>query len=286
MMPMRKPFSGDPLFPFDLVHRTVRQPETELPDHFHDQFELVYVYDGRGVFFIDNTWWDIYPGNLFFIPGNTIHHSISDPNDPVCSSALFFAPSLLAESSLDPSYSRLLCYEFARKNRQYRSELPERLKRIAEEALDEIDRELRRQLPGYREAVRLVLCRFLLELNRFLPGRAGQRGDGARIGPAWMLEALRQIDEHPEHGISLAGLAEHAQVSAPHFSRVFRRLTTMNVTQYVNAKRIVKAKELLLKTNENVGVIAERCGYETPTHFYRVFKELTGVAPGAYRRGG
>ena len=56
-------------------------------------------------------------------------------------------------------------------------------------------------------------------------------------------------------------------MSPSHFSRVFRQLTSLNVIGYVNTKRIIKAKELLLFSDENVNVIAEKCGYETPAHF-------------------
>ena len=59
----------------------------------------------------------------------------------------------------------------------------------------------------------------------------------------------------------------------------------MNVTDYVNAKRIVLAKEQLLGSDDNVSLIAERCGFESLPHFHRVFKKLTGTTPASYRRG-
>uniref|UniRef100_UPI00406BEBE4 helix-turn-helix domain-containing protein n=1 Tax=Paenibacillus sp. FSL R7-0345 TaxID=2954535 RepID=UPI00406BEBE4 len=58
----------------------------------------------------------------------------------------------------------------------------------------------------------------------------------------------------------------------------------MNVTQYVNAKRIIRAKELLIRSDHKIADISEQCGYETPTHFYLMFKALTGITPHKYRQ--
>lgn len=115
MQPYRKSFAGDPLFPFEIVYKTIKYPDNELPDHLHDHYELVYVHSGQGIFFIDNCWYQKSAGDLFVIPGNTIHHSLPDLEDPIVSSAIFFAPSLIAGPLLGDGYFPLQCYEIARK---------------------------------------------------------------------------------------------------------------------------------------------------------------------------
>lgn len=285
LKPIRKPFLGDPLFPLNLSYKTMKKQNNELPDHLHDRYELVFIHQGSGVFFIDNTWYDKKPGDLFVIPGNTIHHSLPNNEHPIVSSALFFAPALLTMESLDESYNSLLCFDCARKDKVYRIELTEPLLSFTEAALDQIQQELKERSSGYREAVRLIACQLLLHVNRHVQSiRVKDTVLEAPAGPHWMRELLHEIDEHPEHDVSLTRLAEKANVSAAHFSRVFRQFTTMNVTQYINAKRIIRAKELLTHSQENIQTISEQCGYETTTHFYRVFKALTGLTPSKYRQ--
>lgn len=284
MKPFRKPFFGDPLFPFEIVYRDKKSPQRELPDHLHDRYELVYVHQGRGTFFIDNAFYEKLPGDLFIIPGNTIHRAFPDEHDPVVSTAVFFAPALAQEQSLDGTYSDLRCFEIACKRKSYKIELPPQLRMLIGTATERIDREIRRRMIGYREAVRLQLRQLLLELNRFIAPEWRENAGGTRIGPSWMKEALLAIDKHPNRRMSLSELAERACVTPPHFSRVFKRLTGMNVTDYVNAKRIVRAKELLLGTEESIGRIAERCGFDSLPHFHRVFKALTGLTPSVYKR--
>jgi AraC-like DNA-binding protein len=60
----------------------------------------------------------------------------------------------------------------------------------------------------------------------------------------------------------------------------------MSVTDFVNAKRIMMAKEMLRRTDRSVGEVAERCGFDSLPHFHRVFRALTGTTPGAWRRSG
>ena len=85
MRPFRKPFFGDPAFPFEMVHRATKYPQFELPDHLHDRCEIVYVHSGRGTFFIDDTLYEKAPGDLFLIPGDTIHRAFPDADDPIVS---------------------------------------------------------------------------------------------------------------------------------------------------------------------------------------------------------
>ncbi|WP_017815763.1 helix-turn-helix domain-containing protein [Paenibacillus shenyangensis] len=284
MPPIRKPFEGEPLFPFELIHLTTKKQNDELPDHLHDRYELVYIHRGQGVFFIDQDWYEKKRGDLFLIPGNTIHRSLPRDEDPIVSSALFFAPSLLAAPSLGDGYDPLLAFEFARQRRTYRIELTESLISVVESALEQIGNELRERQPGFREAVRGITSRLLLAINRLIWAEKDfDLAAEASVGPVWMNDVLRRIDESPEAQNGLAALAQQANVSAPHFSRVFKRLTTMNLTQYVNAKRMIRAKELLRATELTVEEVSRSCGYETPAHFYRVFKTLTGLTPKSYR---
>lgn len=286
MRPYRKPFFGDPLFPFEMTYRKKRFQEDELPEHLHDRYELVYIHEGTGTFFINQTLYDMKPGDLFAIPGNTIHRSFTAPDDPIVSTAVFFAPSLVRPDPFDVHYSALGCYELARKRNIYKFELPGDLQKETAETLAAIKAEWTDRKAGYRHAVRLHLQQLLLRLNRYLdsswPGETAHRP----VGPPWIREALQRIDTHPYKGIRLSELARQSNVSPAHFSRVFKQLTGMNVTDYVNAKRVMSAKEMLVDTDLSIARIAERCGFEAVPHFYRTFKAVTGVTPAQYRKEG
>ncbi len=285
MNPIRKSFSDDPLFPFGFVHKDTKSPQRELPDHLHDRYELVYVYGGKGTIFIDQKFYDMGQGDLFVIPGNSIHRAFPDPVDPVTSTAVFFSPSMISYEKLDDSYNSLRCFELARKRKHYKIETTGQLQEQTEAILEEIHDELQLKRIGYRHAILLFLQRWLLLLNRDAASTPTEVTDDESLGPPWMREILRYIALHPESDLGLSALAGRASVTGAHFSRVFKQMTGMNVTDYINAKRIGQVKELLLETDESIGSIADRCGFESLPHFHRIFKRITGMTPGAYKRG-
>lgn len=288
MKPFRKPFDVSSPFPFDCVFRDKKHWQTELPDHLHDWYELVYIYEGKGTFFIDQTFYDMKRGDLFIIPGNTIHRSLPDTVEPVTSTAIFFSTLFVHTSTFGDSFSYLRCFEHAKKFKSYKFEPSEHEQIKLERFIDELEQERQEQQAGYRQAVLLQLEHILLLLNRSLiPGPSkstAHPGDTALIGPLWMRTILLYIDEHPESQLTLSVLAHRAAVTPAHFSRVFKQLTGMNVTEYVTAKRIVRAKDLLLASDDNIRLIADNCGFESLPHFHRMFKKFTGMTPSAYKR--
>lgn len=283
MEPVRKSFFIDPIFPLEVVYRGFRVTENELPDHLHDLYEVVYIHEGKGTFFIDQSLYEKEPGDLFLIPGNTIHRSFPSASEPIVSSAIFFAPSLITTSMLIDEYEPFKCFDIARKMKHYKIVIPEPVKLKIETVINDMGRELNEKKPGYRQALWLQLQQLLLELYRH-PALKASSSSVSGLIPQWIQHALHDINSNPVQCGGLTELSEKACVSTGHFSRVFKQVTGMNVTDYVNAKRIAKAKELLLATDDTIEAIAQRCGFQGMRHFYQLFMRLTGETPKRYRR--
>jgi transcriptional regulator GlxA family with amidase domain len=84
---------------------------------------------------------------------------------------------------------------------------------------------------------------------------------------------------HPvEEMVRLAAIPERT------FKRRFTRATGLSPIQYVQHLRIDQAKRRLEGTRDAVDEISWRVGYEDPAFFRRLFRRLTGIAPGAYRK--
>jgi transcriptional regulator GlxA family with amidase domain len=68
------------------------------------------------------------------------------------------------------------------------------------------------------------------------------------------------------------------------FKRRFTRATGYAPIAYVQHVRVEEAKRRLERTSEPVDAISYAVGYEDPASFRRLFKRITGVPPGVYRR--
>ncbi|WP_424767513.1 helix-turn-helix domain-containing protein [Paenibacillus sp. sgz302251] len=283
MNPYRKRFHTQSVFPFECVYRDSKTAQNELPDHLHDWYELVYIYSGKGTFFIDQSIYNAEPGDIFLIPGNTIHRSFPDPHDPKLSTALFFSASLVHSPPLGDSYSFLRCYEQASRRKSFKLPVSDADKKQVIALIEAIHTEETEKQQGYRQAVLLHLQQILLLLGRAAPPSDAEQTVSSSL-PGWMTSILAYIDEHPDLPLGLSQLAGRAAVTPAHFSRVFKKLTGMNVTEYVTTKRNIRAKELLIETDVNIADIAERCGFESLPHFHRLFKKLTGMTPAQYKK--
>ena len=116
------------------------------------------------------------------------------------------------------------------------------------------------------------------------PLPAGRRSNALQ---AYKLRrAIDLMNQHLAHDFSLARLAEAAQLSEYHFSRLFKRATGLPPSHYFIRLRIARARQLLLETERSVIDIGLEVGYSSPSHFSQVFRREVGVTPSAYRDPG
>lgn len=95
--------------------------------------------------------------------------------------------------------------------------------------------------------------------------------------------ALRYIGDHYSEKLSLNSIAEHIHISPVYLSSLFTKEVGQSITQYLQALRIERARQMLLETRDSVDAISERVGYSDTKYFAQVFKRLVGVTPAAYR---
>jgi len=96
---------------------------------------------------------------------------------------------------------------------------------------------------------------------------------------------LEYIMTHYRQDLSLETVADQLQMSRSYLSTYFRDKTGMTFTDYLNALRMSKAKDLLSSGEDvRIGEVAGEIGYRNVNSFIRMFKKIYGVTPGEYRR--
>ena len=98
---------------------------------------------------------------------------------------------------------------------------------------------------------------------------------------------LRRVTEyiraHLREDITLADLAEVANLSEYHFARLFKAATGTPPYQYVIAERMKEGRRLLRETNWPIAQVALAVGYESQSRFTTLFKRHAGTTPGRYQ---
>jgi AraC-like DNA-binding protein/mannose-6-phosphate isomerase-like protein (cupin superfamily) len=95
---------------------------------------------------------------------------------------------------------------------------------------------------------------------------------------------LGYIHENYAQSFDIEALAATVSVSPSYLFRLFKKKMRLTPMRYRNVVRIDKAKLLLADRSLTVDAVAERVGFDDPKYFARVFKDLAGMSPSAYRR--
>jgi AraC family transcriptional regulator len=135
---------------------------------------------------------------------------------------------------------------------------------------------------AYMEALGVVLAHELVRLN----GRASRAEPLARGGlSAWQQRIVATyIEEHVAEPISLAVLAELANLSLHYFCRAFKQTFGVPPHRYHTNRRIERAKALLADAAPSVTDIGLRLGFSETSSFSTAFRKATGLTPTAYHR--
>ncbi len=102
--------------------------------------------------------------------------------------------------------------------------------------------------------------------------------------PPAVVRAKQFIAQHQDENLSLGQVAKAVNTSSFYFCKLFKKATGLNFTDYVSRVRIEKAKNMLLNPNARISEVAFAVGFQSLTHFNRVFRKVLGESPTEYRR--
>jgi len=121
-------------------------------------------------------------------------------------------------------------------------------------------------------------------IRHFVPTeRAAMRPRGGLPKPK-LRAALEYIEAHLDSELTLDDLAAVAHLSPFHFARLFKSSTGLPPHQYVIARRVERAKQLMRGGDDlSLAQVAARAGFSDQGHFTRHFKRLVGVTPKRFR---
>lgn len=95
--------------------------------------------------------------------------------------------------------------------------------------------------------------------------------------------ALQYMEEHYRENLKLADVAGQLYVSQWYLSRLLNRYTNQNFSDILNGIRVEKAKELLEDSSLRISDVAAMVGFQSLTHFSKVFRKKEGVPAREYR---
>jgi AraC family transcriptional regulator len=120
--------------------------------------------------------------------------------------------------------------------------------------------------------------------NISAPQRPARRMDAA-LPRARLRAVVEYIEGHVHTALTLEQMAAVAHLSAYHFARQFKAATGLSPHQYVIARRVERAQQLLREGDDlSLAAVAAGAGFSDQSQFSHHFKRRLGMTPGQFRR--
>lgn len=124
----------------------------------------------------------------------------------------------------------------------------------------------------------------LLQLvSRFLQPEILKHKETGHV-PVKILNTISYIQLNLNQELSVTFLAERANLHTDYFSRLFQQYTGERPVKYIQEKRIERAQYLMVTTQMTYSEIATQTGFENVFYFSKIFKKITGMSPGNYKK--
>lgn len=263
------------------VRRFVDQAYCKKPHwHFHPEYEIVYISNGRGKRHIGDHISYYQDGDLIFLGPNLPHFGFTEElyeehveivvqmKEDFLGIDFFNRPELQAIQQLFER-SRL-GISFSGETKR---EVGKQLIRLMEQ--NNFDR-----LVGLLEILHCMALSedyAILNANGF--GIEVQAQDHERIEKVY-----DYVEEHFTGEVHLEAAARQVSMTVPAFCRYFKKLTNKTFTQFVNEFRVAHACRLLSEDHLSIANVGFESGFNNLSHFNKQFRSLTGVSPREYRK--
>ena len=272
-MPARRPayiragFAIDHPIPELIIAGDQWRDATVVPEHQHAHWEVTLQRRGRSVWTTPSgDQLPLSPGDALLVPPGLPHRQMR-----LNGSAQHYAMVVL---DLDAIAVRIpgLMEGIAVPRPYVLTRAAELLEAPFTVLLQELAAERRLHHTGIRAAVDLVAVNTV----RLIRGDAGQ--STLPYHPA-VARAVALLQGAPERAWTLAMLADEVDTSANHLAGLLRRDTGETMHGMLTRLRIQRARERLRLPEATVTSVALDCGFVSPQHFARVFRQVTGQSP-------
>ena len=265
--------------PFSIYHIANAKRSFQIPIHWHDEFEIIYVKSGFLTVSISGENYIGKPGDAFVVSPGNLHFMGSQTGNVDYFTFLFplkyisfRTDDILDDKLLEPLNSGhlIISPEIEDTVKEQCEQLVEIYGAKKEESQSKITAQIK---------TKIILLQFILEL-----WKKGFIVENDTSGKNTVeKEMVSYIQQNFTGKILLKEFGEQFHLSEKYISRYFKEHFHITISQYVTYLRLEHAKQLLQDTDIPVTEIAMQSGYQNVSYFIRSFKKTYGMSPLKYR---
>lgn len=266
--------------PFSTYHIENRGQSFQIPVHWHDELEIIYVKSGFLTVNISGENYIGKPGDAFVVPPGNLHFMGSQTGTVDYFTFLFplkyiafRSDDMLDDKLIEPLNSGHLMI-----SPEIKDTVKEQCEQLARVYAAEIDKSESKITSQIRK--KIILLQFIHEL-----WKKGFIVENDTTGRNTVeKEMVSYIQQNYTGKILLREFGEQFHLSEKYISRYFKEHFHITLSQYVTYLRLEHAKQMLQETDISVTEVAMQSGYQNISYFIRSFKKTYGVSPLKYRK--
>ena len=263
--------------------RTFNDDSIIFSCHFHNEYEIFYVENGNGNAHIGDYRGPIQSGDLYIIGSNIPHSFITKPNTNFNNNQL---TGVLINFEND-----FMKHAFTYYNEFKQIELLlEKSKRglLIQTNTHQKLIEILKLVPLLKNAehilITIQLLNLLAQTDPILLGSSLFNNQKTLQRDLRLEKVITFLTEHFSEEIDLDTVSSLVAMNPSAFSRYFKEKTETTLMQYIQKLRIGQACQLLQKEDLDIAQVAMDCGFNSISHFNKVFKRIKNVTPSGYRK--
>lgn len=271
------------LVPYSIYDCHIPDSFPNVPMHWHNEFEIDYVLQGKGDFICGDEHFPVSHGDVIMIPPNMLHAAYPSFNRKLHYIAFVFHASMLGLESNDRSIThciRPLITGQLRVNMKYDLSHPDYS--IIHSLTETIISCANKNNP-YDD---LLLKSILLQLYWYFEKNdnlSSFQGDDISYS-SLIRPALEYMTYCHMNSITINELAAKCAISSSHFMNSFKKAVGCSAIEFLTHLRIKAACTALTETTDDISTISYNCGFNNLSNFNKQFKKITGSSPREYRK--
>lgn len=212
---------GNPLFPYNTYLCSIPLDFTQVPLHWHDEMELIYIKKGRGTITVDFTQYTVSAGTIALIIPGQLHSIEQFEHESMEYENIIFHPGILVTKKTDTSNTDILAPLLSGKLSVpllYTPDFPH-YKEIAA-CIDANDEISRTNPPGYQLFIKSQLFMLFFILANKCLLKEHVKKDYKSLEKMKLI--LKYVENHYMDKITIEDIADEVGLSQSHFMKYFK----------------------------------------------------------------
>lgn len=258
---------------------------TCVPNHWHNEFEIIYIKNGNGLITIDLDYFEVKANDIILILPGQLHSIEQDGVNTMEYENMIFSTDLLVSKQDDvcnnqyfkPMNKRLIQLPsiLNKENCEYYDKIAK--------CLDDID-EIRKTFP---KAYELAIKGYLFQFFSYIFGNISKvvTPSAKKIKSLDKLKLIiKYVENNYANAITIEEMAELCNFSQSHFMKFFKSNMDVSFIEYLNNYRLTIASRLLISSSSSILAIALESGFDNLSYFNRLFKKKFDMTPSNFRK--